>query len=68
MGNSLRTHRFRYTEWNDGQNKIVGRELYDHVTESGENRNCVDEEEYEDVVAELSDLLRTGWRGALPDS
>ncbi len=46
----------------------MGREMYDHITDSVENRNCVDGERYEDVLMELSDMLQAGWRRARPDS
>lgn len=36
MGRSVRTERWRYTEWNGGE---VGRELYDHASDPGEFRN-----------------------------
>ena len=35
-GDSIRTDRWRYTEWSDGQ-----RELYDHANDSEETRNVV---------------------------
>lgn len=71
-GYSLRTPRFRYTEWlqtgsgkKPNWGKIVSRELYDHITDPGENWNSADEERYADVVMELSQLLRGGWKKAL---
>lgn len=36
MGRSVRTHRWRYTEWAEGQE---GTELYDHATDSQEFHN-----------------------------
>ncbi len=73
-GYSIRTPDFRYTEWlKPGKEnvpqweKIVGRELYDHVKDPGENRNCAEEERYAQVVRKLRDLLHAGWRGAVPD-
>ena len=40
MGRSVRTVRWRYTEWNEGRE---GTELYDHTTDPGEYRNLADE-------------------------
>lgn len=40
MGCSVRTDRFRYTEWRDfSTGEVVARELYDHETDPGETRN-----------------------------
>lgn len=40
MGYSLRTDRFRYTEWRDGSTgDIITRELYDHDTDPSESIN-----------------------------
>jgi iduronate 2-sulfatase len=43
MGYSMRTSKFRYTEWRDWKTgKIIGRELYNHRKDPGENVNAVD--------------------------
>ena len=40
MGHSMRTDRFRYTEWRRfGTDEIVARELYDHDRDSRETVN-----------------------------
>lgn len=40
MGCSVRTDRFRYTEWRDfATGKVVAKELYDHDTDADESRN-----------------------------
>ena len=52
-GDSIRTDRWRYTEWSDG-----ARELYDHATDIEETRNLADRPEYESVRADLSARLR----------
>ncbi len=49
-GDSIRTDRWRYTEWSDGQ-----RELYDHVHDPQETRNVADA--HADLVGELSRQL-----------
>lgn len=50
-GDSIRTDRWRYTEWSDG-----GRELYDHVTDSQETRNVAASNK--DVADQLAGQLR----------
>ena len=43
MGCSVRTQRFRYTEWRAFRSgEVVARELYDHQNDPGETRNIVD--------------------------
>jgi iduronate 2-sulfatase len=43
MGYSLRDERYRYTEWRDWQTgRVVARELYDHESDPGENRNVAE--------------------------
>jgi iduronate 2-sulfatase len=57
-GRSVRTERWRYTEWRaiDG-GKLVARELYDHETDPRETRNLADEAENSDTLAKHAALL-----------
>lgn len=64
LGRSLRTERWRYTEWEEGRRGI---ELYDHQQDPGEMRNLADHPDYSKVVRHLRNLLRAGWKAALPD-
>jgi arylsulfatase A-like enzyme len=67
MGYTMRTKRFRYTEWRDRKtNKLMARELYDHEKDPQENINAVDQPEYESNVQRLAGMLKRGWRAALP--
>ena len=51
FGYSLRTPRWRYTEWDEGNR---GRELYDHDADQRELTNLADKPEHKQPVAELS--------------
>jgi iduronate 2-sulfatase len=51
-GDSIRTDRWRYTEWSDGS-----RELYDHSTDPEEKRNLVADPKQKAIVQELSEKL-----------
>jgi uncharacterized sulfatase len=63
LGRSVRTERYRYTEWKDGE---AGAELYDHTTDPRELHNLASEPKCAAVVQELKALLRGGWQGARP--
>lgn len=66
MGRSMRTGRFRYTEWTTPAGERVGTELYDLERDLANNVNLAVRPEYRKVVAELSVQLEAGWRAARP--
>ena len=67
MGYTMRTERYRYTEWRDRKtNEVMARELYDHEKDPQENINAVDAPEYKGDVQRLARMLDQGWRAALP--
>ena len=53
LGRSLRTDRWRYTEWFDGS-----RELYDHDADPHEYHNLAGEADWAEKVAELSARIK----------
>jgi uncharacterized sulfatase len=57
MGRSVRTERYRYTEWGDGQR---GAELYDHEKDPHEFTNLAEVPEHSTTVAELRQVLHKG--------
>ncbi|MFN9720234.1 MAG: sulfatase [Planctomycetota bacterium] len=63
FGYSLRTPRWRYTEW-DGGDK--GRELYDHEADPSELTNLADASEHSSTVAELSKQLQAAVASTMP--
>ena len=54
MGYSIRTERWRYTEWDDGNS---GAELYDEKADSGEMHNLIRTAKYANTVKQLKALL-----------
>lgn len=65
FGYTLRTPRWRYTEWDEGRK---GRELYDHDTDSRELTNLADKPEHAKTVEELSQQLRAAAKTTFPPS
>ncbi len=64
-GNTIRTDRYRYTEW--GRNGSQGIELYDYSSDPDETVNIANLPENTELVAHLSAQLHAGWRAALPN-
>jgi len=54
FGRSVRTERWRYTEWDDGRK---GSELYDERKDPGEHKNLASDPKHTAVVAEMRRLL-----------
>lgn len=65
MGYSMRTDRYRYTEWAEKGKAPEGIELYDHKRDPDENVNIANLPENKKLVAQLSEQLKKGWKGAL---
>jgi uncharacterized sulfatase len=54
QGRSVRTERWRYTEWDEGRR---GEELYDHKTDPHEWQNLAGKPEFADEVGRLRKVL-----------
>jgi iduronate 2-sulfatase len=74
MGYSMRTDRYRYTEWvlfeyapeyKPDWTKVNGTELYDHAFDPEENHNQAYDIENLRLVKMLSELLHAGWRSVV---
>ncbi len=63
MGRSVRTERYRYTEWAEGRHGV---ELYDHQADPHEWHNLANDPQAAPLVQELKALLQGGWRAARP--
>ncbi len=66
MGYSMRTERYRFTEWMNGKGEREGVELFDHERDPNETRNLAGQAAYRGLVAELARVRQAGWRAALP--
>jgi iduronate 2-sulfatase len=65
FGFTLRTPRWRYTEWDQGKQ---GRELYDHQRDPREQANLAKDPAQADRVADLSARLRSAVAATFPES
>ncbi len=63
-GRTVRTERFRYTEWESGGRTSA--QLFDHTTDPGERQNLAGAEAYRQYEADLLRLIRQRFEGAPP--
>ena len=61
MGRTVRTERYRYTEWPDGS-----AQLYDLDSDPHEQVNLANNSDAAATRAELAKLLHAGWKAAVP--
>lgn len=66
MGYSIRSGKWRYTEWIDREGKLAAQELYDHSKSDVASENLAGHPEYAKVVKRLSAILKAGPEGAKP--
>jgi arylsulfatase A-like enzyme len=65
FGFTLRTPRWRYTQWDEGKQ---GHELYDHETDPREQNNLADDPRHAQQIADLSAQLHAATATTLPES
>jgi iduronate 2-sulfatase len=66
MGHSMRTDRYRLTEWTAAGKDFTEYELYDYATDPQGNDNLANKPEFAAKVKELAGQLHAGWLAALP--
>ena len=72
-GYSIRTKKWRYTEWWElgkgdviGQGNLISQELYSHDQDSEETVNIASLPENIEIITRLSERLRKGYTGEVP--
>jgi len=60
MGRSMRSDRWRFTEWTQ-KGKTVATELYDHENDPKENVNLANSPEHSKIVQDLAKQLQAQW-------
>jgi arylsulfatase A-like enzyme len=67
MGYTVRTDRYRYTEWQQRDTgEILARELYDHESDPQENVNAATLDANAAVIEGLHGILAEGWQASRP--
>jgi len=66
MGHSMRTDRYRFTEWAVPEKDFREYELYDHEVDPKENVNLAKRPEHAGLVQQLTEQLHAGWQAAVP--
>ncbi len=67
MGYAVRTDRYRYVEWRKRTGTgVVARELYDHTSDPGEDRNVAGDAANKAVIGQLAGQLAAGWQANAP--
>lgn len=66
-GVSMRTDRYRYTEWtNTFSSEVIARELYDYEKDPTESLNLATLPANAQIIEKLSAQLNEGWKAQLP--
>ena len=66
MGHSMRTDRYRFTEWTVPGKNYRDIELYDHRVDPRENTNIAHRPENAALVGQLTEQLHAGWCAVAP--
>lgn len=59
-GDTIRTDRYRFSEFTDKKGQVAGRMLYDHLNDPGENVNVAELPENRQLVKQLTEQLHAG--------
>jgi len=57
-GDSVKTDRYRFTQWRDKKNKVYAQMLYDHSVDPVENVNISERPENKTIVNKMSKMIQ----------
>jgi iduronate 2-sulfatase len=66
MGYTVRSKKWRYTEWRRKDGRVTAHELYDHSASDVATANLAERPEFATVLKEMQAILRAGPKGARP--
>ncbi len=66
MGYTVRSGKWRYTEWRRKDGRVTAHELYDHSASDVATANLAERPEFATVLKEMQAILRAGPKGARP--
>lgn len=66
QGYTMRTPKYRYTEWIENEN-IISVEIYDHINDPQENINVAQQPEFIELSRKLKAQFDKGWQAAQPE-
>ncbi|MBN8420681.1 MAG: sulfatase [Verrucomicrobia bacterium] len=66
MGRSIRTDRWRYTEWSNMKDEVIGTELYDETTDPKENHNLAKDPAHSSTMVTMANQLHEGPKKMTP--
>ena len=64
-GFTMRTERYRYTEWIHA-GETIATEVYDHLSDPNESINIAGHPENRELVEALKSQFKAGWKAAVP--
>lgn len=67
-GDSVKTARYRYTEWTNNEGYAYEAMLYDHRYDPMENINVVNDPEYAEARTRMKQWIADGWEKARPET
>ena len=67
IASTVRTHTHRLTVYLDEKGDEIYAELFDYEKDPHETTNFAKDLDYEAIMREMRDLLKTGWENCLPD-
>jgi len=66
IAHTVRTGRYRYSEYLDGKGEVLYKELFDYREDPLEEENRAERPEYACIIEELTGMIKRGWQAFRP--